>query len=398
MDLEKEVRALYLNNRRIKNGYQFTVPSPGTYPYQWLWDSCFHAIVLSHFDPESAKKELLSLLSRQLPDGMVPHVIFWKQGLIRPYEWGWGKDDIGSITQPPMLAYAAWEIHRRAPDGAFLEKIYPQLLAYYKFLIEKRDPRDHHLIGIVNPDESGEDNSPRFDDALGVKSDISFVDHYLRRHKLVNQNRKCNFDAELCMSQTFWVKDVPFNAILIHNLQILSHIASFLGHKAGEHFAEQNHQLIKTAMREYLFRDGVYWSSYDYDYKPLKVATWAHFAPLFADLYTQEEAQKVVDMHFKNEETFHAPYGIRTVSKQEPSYRATQFWRGPVWFAPHWFMYKGLRAYGFKEEARFLRNANLTLLKQNGFREYFNPETGKGLGAKDFTWGTLTLDMLDDDI
>jgi hypothetical protein len=59
-------------------------------------------------------------------------------------------------------------------------------------------------------------------------------------------------------------------------------------------------------------------------------------------------------------------------------------------------MYKGLRAYGFHEEARFLRNANLALLKQNGFREYFNPETGKAYGAKNFTWGALTLDMLDD--
>lgn len=396
MNLEKEARALYLKNRRTKDGYQFTVPSPGTYPYQWLWDSCFHAIVLSILDPEAAKKELLSLVSRQLPDGMVPHVIFWKQGLVRPYEWGWGKNDISSITQPPMLAYAAWEIHRRAPDSKFLETIYPHLYAFYTFLIEKRDPRDHHLVGIINPDESGEDNSPRFDAPLGVDPKGSFASHYLARHNLVDANRKCNFDAELCMSQTFWVKDVPFNVIMIENLKILGHIASFLGHKAGEHFAESHGDLMKNAMRQELFRDGVYWSTWDYDYKPIPVVTWAHFAPLFAGLYSQEEAKALVDTYFTNEETLRGPYGIRTVSKTEPTYKPNDFWRGPVWFAPHWFIYKGLRAYGFKNEARILRNANLALLERNGFREYFNPETGEGYGARDFTWGTLTLDMLDD--
>lgn len=396
MDLKKEAQDLYERNRRTKNGYQFTVPSPGTYPYQWLWDSCFHAIALSILDPESAKKELRSLISRQLPDGMIPHVIFWKQGLIRPYEWGWGKEDISSITQPPMLAYAAWEIHRRSPNKVFLEEIYPALLSFYRFLIEKRDPRDHHIIGIVNPDESGEDNSPRFDAPLGAAPNVSFAKHYLMRHNLVVTNRKCNFDAELCMSKTFWAKDVPFNCILIKNLQILAHIASFLGHKGGEHFALLHHDLIKKAMREKLFEDGVFWNAWDADYKRVPVATWAHFAPLFADLYTQEEADVLMERHFHNQDTFRAPYGIRTVSKTEPSYRPNDFWRGPIWFAPHWFIYKGLRAYGYKDDARYLERASLGLLERHGFREYFNPETGQAYGAKNFTWGTLTLDMLEE--
>lgn len=398
MELEKEVRRLFRENRRVKDGFQFTVPSPGTYPHQWLWDSCFHAIVLSIIDPEAAKKELLSIVSRQFPDGMIPHIIFWKQGFFSPHEvaWHWGKHDMTSITQPPMLAYAAWEIHRKAPDKAFLEQLYPSLLSYYRWLIDTRDPRDHHLIGIINPDESGEDNSPRFDEPIGARHDISFVGHYLLRRKLVNINRICNFDAETCMSKTFWVKDVPFNSILIRNLQALGHIASFLGHKGGEHFAMQNHELIKTAMRRYLFSDGVFWSAWGKDYKPAKVATWAHFAPLFADLYTPEEAKALIDTHFSDPETFRSRFGIRTVSKQEPSYRSHNFWRGPIWFAPHWFMYKGLRAYGYKDEARYLAKANLALLERHGFREYFNPETGEAYGAKNFTWGALTLDMLED--
>ena len=47
----------------------FAVPSPTTYPFQWFWDSCFHAIVRAHFDVERAKEELRSPLAWQRDDG-----------------------------------------------------------------------------------------------------------------------------------------------------------------------------------------------------------------------------------------------------------------------------------------------------------------------------------------
>ena len=76
MDLELEARKVLQENRRETNGFRYTVPSPSTYPYQWLWDSCFHAIVLSSYDPDFAKAEMHSLMSKQFENGMVPHMIF----------------------------------------------------------------------------------------------------------------------------------------------------------------------------------------------------------------------------------------------------------------------------------------------------------------------------------
>jgi glycogen debranching enzyme len=147
-------------------------------------------------------------------------------------------------------------------------------------------------------------------------------------------------------------------------------------------------------MRAVMLEDGVFWSVEGNSLQKLKVATWAHFAPLFADIYTKDEAKAVVEKYFHDPATFKSPFGIRTVSKQEPSYRVDGFWRGPIWFAPHWFMYKGLHAYGFTEEAAYIRDATFALLEKNGFREYFDPETGKAYGASGFTWGALALDML----
>src|SRR5450759_3231587 len=81
------VRALYAGNRQrghaawCDRDYDFVCPSGTTYPFQWFWDSCFHAIVLSHLDPVRAESELTNLLANQQPDGFIAHVTFWQREL-----------------------------------------------------------------------------------------------------------------------------------------------------------------------------------------------------------------------------------------------------------------------------------------------------------------------------
>lgn len=398
MNIKTAARDVLLKNRRTTDGHQYTVPSADHYPYQWLWDSCFHAIILARIEPEAAKKELESLLSRQFEDGLVPHLIYWKPGILHLFDWG--VEGTSNLTQPPMIAYAAWVVYEHTGDSDFLERIYPKLFAFYTYLIEKRDLQSKHLVGIINPDESGEDNSPRFDEPLGAATRILENDHLNLRKGLVEKNRVCNFDIEMCMQDFFWVKDVPFNAILVENLRALARIATLLKHVDGEQFGNLHADLVAQAMREHMFEDGVYWATAGMEYKKLKVATWAHMSPMFAGLYTEEEAKHVVKEHLLNPDTFWGRYGVRTVSRQERAYNADGYgngfsWRGPIWFTPHWFIYRGLVRYGFMHEARMIREKSITLIERHGFRECFNPETGEPQGARDFTWGALTLDMIE---
>ena len=51
--------------------------------------------------------------------------------------------------------------------------------------------------------------------------------------------------------------------------------------------------------------------------------------------------------------------------------------------------------YGLDEEVRLLRDKSIAHIKKNGFREYFDPETGEGYGARNFTQGALVTDMMD---
>lgn len=378
-----------IKNRRTTDGYTYTVPSPETYPYQWLWDSCFHAMILCKFDTETAKDELRSLVVKQFEDGMIPHMIYWERGKLHDYQWG--KEGTSAITQPPILADAIWKIYQTDKDLNFLKELYPKARDFYKYLIKERDPRSHHLIGIINPDESGEDNSPRFDEVLEVEADITQDDHLKKRLGLVSANRECDFNVGVCMKKHFWVKDVPFNSLCIKNLNTLSEIALLLGYTEDAESFKLNSDLIARAMREFMWQDGTFWPI-DIDHNKIKVSTWAHFAPMIANLYSPEEARLIVEKYFTAEELL-GEFGIRTVSKKEKSYDPTGFWRGPIWMVPHWVIYKGLINYGFTKEADLIKEKSLQLIEKSGFREYFNPETGEGYGAEDFTWGGLVLDM-----
>ena len=393
-NLKKSIFKLLLENRREAKEYQYTVPSPDSYPYQWLWDSCFHAIILTHLNIGDAKKEILSLLSKQFDNGLIPHMIYWDKE--SPTDFPvieWGKADTSTITQPPMIAYAVWRIYQKDHDRSFLKEVYPRLYHFYRYLLTERDPHEKHLIGIMNPDESGEDNSPRFDIPLNLPPKHSFKENYQKRLNLVAQHIECKFDAPFCMRNFFWVKDVPINAIMVKNLMSLSGIAKKLGYLEDAEFFTKEAKNISLAMKKLMLENDLFWSTFGESYQKIKVKTWAIFAPLFAKILTQKEAKKLVEEHLLNPQEFWTKYPIPTVSLDESSFDPKGFWRGPVWIAINWFIYKGLLNYGFKDVADTIKKSSISLLEKSGFREYFNPLTGEGLGAKNFTWGGLVLDM-----
>jgi len=90
--------------------FDFACPSNVTYPFQWLWDSCFHAIALTHIDIGLAQQELLCLLQAAQPNGFIPHMILWERekylAQIATYNIAMLNDYLTAISQPPVLAQA----------------------------------------------------------------------------------------------------------------------------------------------------------------------------------------------------------------------------------------------------------------------------------------------------
>ncbi len=413
MDINKAVADLMSRNSRVVNGYRYTLPSSELYPFQWLWDSCFHAIILSKYDVESAKEELRSVTKKPLSCGMLPHINYWRQPKDTVVtNWGrekrgdvidatWGTDGTSSITQPPLMAKALWRVyHAVDKDVDFLKEIYPVLFDHHTYLINERDLNGDGLLFIINPDESGEDNSPRFDISLGLEAVHTSDDHLDRRISLVHKNLLCKFDSKTYARRYFAVIDVAFNIIYLESLQIMALIAQELGRDDETRIFKNLADRVRLSLRSMLSMDGSV-RLYSYDLlreKFLKVNTWNLFMPLYGGLLDSNEASILVDC-LKDERYFWTNFPIPTVARNSACYDPDDgFWRGPVWMAPNWFIYKGLMRYGYIDLATELAEKTRKLITLSGFREYYHPTTGEGLGAKDFTWGGLVTDMTDHEL
>src|SRR5215217_368067 len=160
-DLADRVRAVMAAHWREVGGFGFTVPNAAVYPWQWLWDSCFHAIIWADLgEGERAVRELESLLAHQDDDGFVPHVIH--HGDPDHHADFWGRQGTSSITQPPMYGHAIAELWHR--DIAVPNELVERAVLGLRFLLEQRARSDDGLVTVVHPWESGADNSPRWDD------------------------------------------------------------------------------------------------------------------------------------------------------------------------------------------------------------------------------------------
>ena len=123
--------------------YKHLSPSRVHYVHQWFWDSCFHAIVLSHFDIELAKNEIRSLLKVQKESGFIPHVVYWGATKFRRPLAGFGAmlesgfsffPKTTDMIQPPLIAQSVEAIYEKEKDIDFLQEVVPKIKAYYKWL------------------------------------------------------------------------------------------------------------------------------------------------------------------------------------------------------------------------------------------------------------------------
>ena len=130
--------------------------------------------------------------------------------------------------------------------------------------------------------------------------------------------------------------------------------------------------------------------------KLVKVKSATSFTPLFAGAATPARAKRIVREHLTNEKEFWLTYPVASYAKTEPDYYQGSNkecnWRGPTWAPTNYMIFQGLMRYGFTAEAKVLsdRLLEMALEKNQVLREYYDAETGLGLGQTRF-WGFTAL-------
>jgi glycogen debranching enzyme len=413
-EIIKRVRTLMFNNVRarvspyLKKHYCYVMPSPQKYPFQWWWDTCFHTFILCALgEMELAKQNFQSLFEMQEKNGFVGHMIFW-EGLLPQDKWNilegppflrQLRPHMSFLIQPPLVVQALLRIYEDSKDKEFLEKILPHIKKYYHWLAANRDFDGDGLISIISNFESGIDHKPSFDEVIGVKQKKADR-HYFWNVILVqckNFIRGYNL-KRIRKANVFIVKETLFNTMYVQDLRALSKLCKITGDPDSEKYEALGHKVANRIIElMYDEETAAFYDVYGPENKKLKVLTFTIGIPILMKEVSQKMAHEILTRHYLNKDEFNLDYPIPSVAKCEPSFdphNSRYLWRGPTWPVINWFLYHSFMANGLTKEAERLYEAMKDLIEIGGFREFYNPLTGKGYGAEAFTWSGLVVDMM----
>jgi glycogen debranching enzyme len=408
-ELRSAVDALYRSNRRqghadwCQREYDFVCPSPDTYPFQWFWDSCFHAIVLSRIDPDRAASELRTLLANQFADGFVSHMTLWQRDLDDAaqarLQANWRTPWLSDAMQPPVLAEALAAVVAGGGGSPVLRELLPAVRAYYDWCHRVRDTDGSGLLVAFDPHETGMDQSPVFDTYVEVR-DLSPRGFEAAWRAIAGAQAVVGRDpARMVAQDRFVVVDVLVNAVYAENQRVLADLLAQAGNEAGA--AEMGTRAEQTASA---LVDRC-WSEADGDFhalagragRMLPGGSVAGLLPLVVAGCPEPIAVRIV-RRLEDETAFGARYPVPSVARSHPAFAprplGNLLWRGPTWINVNWLLARGLRRRGRADLAHRIEDASLALVERSGFCEYYNPLTGAGYGAHDFAWSGLALDML----
>ncbi|WP_433229701.1 MGH1-like glycoside hydrolase domain-containing protein [Actinomadura formosensis] len=365
----------------------------------WAWDTWKQAVGVARFDPALAESQIRSMFDHQItPDsatrpqdtGMIPDCLFYND----PARGGgnWNERN----TKPPLAAWAVWETYRRNGDVGFLREMYPKLVAYHDWWYRTRD-HDHDGLAeygaTVDPAnatpedrrqaaawESGMDNAPRFDAALGTG---------------VVENRDA---AGRVVGYSLNQESVDLNAYLAAEKGYLAAIARRLGDGAASRRLTAQARTLTTAIRTSMY-DPETGFFYDID-----LASGRRLVdrgrgiegaiPLWAGVATGQQAAAVRG-RLTDPGEFATAMPFPTVSKSSPYFAPEKYWRGPVWLDQAYFSLKGLQRYGYGADASALagrlRGSAAGLLGDGPIMENYNPLTGAALNSTNFSWSAALL-------
>ena len=316
----------------------WSTPDRLPHKYLWLWDSVFHAIGHRNINPVLAEDLVLDIFASQGENGFIPHLAF--------------VDFCSGITQPPVIAWGSYLVYQKSGNKEFLSQVFN---ANRKFLewcqTNRRDTEEELYTWLTQEDtncrcdESGMDNSPRFD----IQSRLQAID---------------------------------FSCFMANDVLYMAKIADILGLDSDKEYFEKWYNQIKSEVNQKLWceEDGFY---YDYDLKNKrlhKVQSVASFLPLFAGICDENRAARLVE-HLTNPEEFGTPFSIPSISKKDATY-GSDMWRGPVWINYNYMIAEAIINYDYKDLALQIEENTLFVLdywyKRTGtVYEYYDPENVK---------------------
>ncbi|CAH0123785.1 Glucosidase YgjK [Microbacterium sp. Bi98] len=380
--------------------HPYTVPSAPDAPYYstalWDWDSWTISAVLAQVESVSdspgrffpyEEGSILNFLDQTDADGVIP-ICLNPEG---PFSHGDGSrlNGFAQNMHKPVLAQHAAMLAQRQRNAEWLR---PHMGKLGAFINRYMDSHIHAGTGLAYW---------QTDFAIGVDNDPSV---FYRPDKST--------------------ASIYLNSLLYRELLAYGHLLEELDQLEEANIWRRKAQDLADSINTHCWdeRDGTYYSV-DLALNPidesdwlhggaprawssllLRIDNWSSFMPLWAGFVSQEQAERMV-ARLRDERTFSANFGVRTLSRLEKMYdlRATNNpsnWLGPIWGISNYLVFRGLVKYGYVDDARLLAEKTVALfgrdLETSGvLHEYYNPDNGEPIVTKGFqNWNFLVLTMI----
>ncbi|MBQ6164385.1 MAG: hypothetical protein IJK23_07920 [Clostridia bacterium] len=323
-------------------GYLSAFPSRGGYPTHFMWDSAFQNLAYELMSGRVAADTLLLLARCARPDGKIPqfNCSTWE----RPHE-----------TQPALLGWAAKRYAERvgienlAPG--FVETIYDALSRNNKWWLTGRATK-YGLIYCPHGLETGQDDSPRFDDGPVIAVDM--------------------------------------NSYLLSQMRAAAYFASLAGDAEGEAYWNAEAERFGALMIKHLYdpEKNLFFDADLNTGRPLSLVTLSSLIPLWAGVpLPEEKIRAMIEDYLLNEKYFFGAVPFPSVAYCEEKYEHAHWWRGPTWMPVAWLMLEILEKYGYQTERETAANRLFDIMKKDGeLHELFDSQTGEGLGCAEQGW------------
>lgn len=337
----------------------------------WFNDQTFAALMAGLFDPSLASENFDVAMASATPQGNFACLLT-------------SRDSWVDRSQAPHGAFIAWTMYLRSRNRSLLENAYGPLLRNNRWWRASRDPDGRGLVSCGTSDvgdalykgtafgarnETGMDNSATHDEAV--------------------------YDPATRSLSTF---DVGLNCALALDTEMLGKIARELGHVDDaarfEALAQDTRDKIRTELWDEargLFANRQRHGGFVSSVGPTT------FYPLLCGAASEAQAARLLE-HLADPATFGGQFVLPNASRNDPAYKENVYWRGRIWANVNYFVWQGLRRYGFEPEAAELARKSLAMFEQSWTTarlcgENYNAETGEIVDQGDadpfYTWGAM---------
>jgi putative isomerase len=392
----------------------FLAPEPPTFKYArispsipgkqysgtlWDWDTVWttrglFAVARANGDKalrdqtvEYARGSLLNFLSQQTPEGRLP--LLMKVDDPDAFHCADPKNN----QAKPLFAQFARLIVEESGDTTWLGPVLDQILKHHDSWFATNKSQTGlivwtHGLGIGDDNDPTTSGRPEMSSANVMLNSFMYED--LRAaSELAGRLGKGDLQRELLLKADAF-------AALIRNV---------LWDPRDKYFYTADVQVSDDRLKYRPHEKQVLGMNFSYQSLPMRIKMFTGFLPLWCGLATPEQAELLLNEHYRRDDRFRCNFGVRSLACDETMYSLIYSgnpsnWLGPTWGLSNFFVWHALKNYGTQAEADELAAKTVRLLANDlalhgTLNEYYHPDTGEAISLPGFIdWNMLVLEMV----